>query len=114
MSDILKEFKEYLEENYDTTGEQNTISAYMRDVTQFIDYFEEHFGEKIVDFSRADYSEYKKHMTDDLEWKFSSINRKTSSLSIYENFLIEKSIRKNASKVIKKRDFIKIDMPPVK
>ncbi len=111
MSDILKEFKEYLEENYDTTGEQNTISAYMRDVTQFIDYFEEHFGEKIVDFSRADYSEYKKHMTDNLEWKFSSINRKTSSLSIYENFLIEKSIRKNASKVIKKRDFIKIDRP---
>ena len=36
--DILNEFKEYLEKNYDAVGERNTIEAYLRDVKQFITY----------------------------------------------------------------------------
>lgn len=107
--DILKEFKEYLEENYDTSGKQNTIKNYMSDIEQFLNYFEEEFGEKIIDFSRADYTEFKKHITDELQYKFSTINRKSASLSIYENFLIEKEIRKSGAKVIKKKDFYKIE-----
>ena len=98
--DILEKFKEYLEENYDTSGEQNTIKNYMSDIEQFLTYFKEHFGETIIDFSRADYTEYKKHITDDLQYKFSTINRKSASLSIYENFLIEKNIRKSGAKII--------------
>lgn len=109
--DILESFKKYLEENYDTSGEKNTISAYMNDIEQFLAYFKENFGEKIVDFSSADYIEYKKHMLNDLKYKFSTINRKTSSISIYEDFLIETKIRRDAVKVIKKKDFFKIDRP---
>lgn len=107
--DILKKFKEYLEENYDTSGEQNTIKNYMTDIEQFLNYFEKHFGETIIDFSRADYAEFKKYITDDLQYKFSTINRKSASLSFYENFLIEKNIRKSGAKIIKKKDFYKIE-----
>lgn len=109
--EILKEFKKYLEENYDCSGRDNTILAYMTDVNQFLKYFKEKFEEDIVDFSNADYFEYKKYISEELNFKFSTINRKTASLSIYENFLIEKGIRKNNSKVIKKKDFYKIERP---
>lgn len=109
--EILKEFKKYLEENYDCSGRDNTILAYMTDINQFLKYFKEKFGEDIVDFSNADYFEYKKYISEELNFKFSTINRKTASLSIYENFLIEKGIRKNNSKVIKKKDFYKIERP---
>lgn len=109
--EILKEFIKYLEENYDCSGRDNTILAYMTDVNQFLKYFKEKFEEDIVDFSNADYFEYKKYISEELNFKFSTINRKTASLSIYENFLIEKGIRKNNSKVIKKKDFYKIERP---
>lgn len=109
--DILNEFKEYLEKNYDTVGERNTIVAYLRDVKQFITYFKREFNEDIIDFSRADYTEFKIYMKDKKSYKFSTINRKTASLSIYENFLIENKIRKEDTKIIKKRDFYKIDRP---
>lgn len=107
--DILNEFKEYLEKNYDTVGERNTIEAYLRDVKQFITYFKKEFNEDIIDFSRADYTEFKIYMKDKKSYKFSTINRKTASLSIYENFLIENKIRKEDTKIIKKRDFYKIE-----
>lgn len=107
--EVLKEFEEYLKENYETNENQNTIRAYMTDVKQFIKFFDEYFEEKILDFSRADYSEYKKYMIDDKQYKYSTINRKTASISIYENFLIEKRIRANEEKIIKKRDFYKIE-----
>ena len=48
-------------------------------------------------------------MIDEKQYKYSTINRKTASLSIYENFLIEKRIRANEEKIIKKRDFYKIE-----
>ncbi len=109
--EILESFKKYLEENYDTVGERNTIEAYLRDVKQFIKYFKEKFNEDIIDFSRADYTEFKIHIKDDESFKFSTINRKTAALSIYENFLIKSGIRKEDKKIIVKRDFYKIDRP---
>ena len=48
--EILEQFKEYLIENYDTEGEQNTIKAYLSDVKQFLIFFRDYFGEDIVDF----------------------------------------------------------------
>lgn len=109
--DILNEFEKYLKENYDSSGENNTIKSYMMDVKLFLNFFRDHFGETIVDFSSADYIEYKNYMIDKLQYKFSTINRKTASLSIYENFLIEKKIRKTEGKIIKKKDFYKIERP---
>lgn len=108
---ILDDFEKYLEKNYDVIGERNTIEAYLRDVKQFIIYFKEEFKEDIVDFSRADYTEFKVYMKEEKNYKFSTINRKTAALSIYENFLIENKIRKENTKIIKKRDFYKIDRP---
>ena len=61
--EILKEFKKYLEENYDCSGRDNTILAYMTDVNQFLKYFKEKFEEDIVDFSNADYFECKKYIS---------------------------------------------------
>lgn len=71
----------------------------------------EKFNEDIIDFSRADYTEFKIHIKDDKSFKFSTINRKTAALSIYENFLIKSGIRKEDKKIIVKRDFYKIDRP---
>lgn len=69
------------------------------------------FGEVIVDFSTAHIIEYKKYLIENKSFKFSTVNRKMASLSIYENFLIEKGIRKTETKIIKKRDFYKIERP---
>ena len=102
---------EYLKESYDLSGEQNTIKSYLIDIKKFITYFKNEFGEDIVDFSRADYMEFKKYMKEKRGFKFSTINRKTAALSVYENFLIETKIRKEDIKIIKKKDFYKIDRP---
>ena len=106
---ILNEFKKYLEENYNSEGEKNTIKGYYSDIKQFLNFFKEYYDEDIMDFQRVHVSEYKQHFLIKNNFAFSTINRKLSSLSIYEDFLIEKKIRKNEIKVIKKFDFYKID-----
>ena len=109
--EILNDFEIYLKENYGDDENNNTVSSYMSDIKQFLKFFEYHFGEKIINFSRGHVIEYKKYLTEDRGLKFSTINRKLASLSIYENFLIESNIRKDESKVIRKKDFTKIDRP---
>ena len=109
--EVIEEFEKYLKSIYSNDGEQNTIKSYISDIKQFINFFSNHFGEEIVDFSTAHVIEYKKYLLEDRSLKFSSINRKMASLSIYENFLIDRNIRKDATKYIKKRDFYKIDRP---
>src|SRR5574344_101717 len=106
---ILNEFENYLIDNYSTGETNNTISAYLSDIKQFIKFFKDTFGETIEDFSKADLTEYRKYLKDDRNFKFTTINRKIASLSIYENFLIDKKIRKSETKIIKKRDFYKIE-----
>ena len=107
--DILDQFEKYLMENYNTDDKQNTIKAYLSDINQFMNFFHEQFGEEITDFSKAHIIEFKKYLLENKGLKFASINRKLASLSIYENFLIEKEIRKDSNKVIKKKDFYKIE-----
>lgn len=109
--DILKDFKDYLKENYSTDGEQNTIKSYYSDIKQFLNFFEEYYGENIINFQRAHIIEYKQNFLNQKEYKYTTINRKLASISIYEDFLIEKGYRKDEKKVIKKHDFYKIDRP---
>ena len=109
--EILEQFKEYLIENYDTEGEQNTIKAYLSDVKQFLMFFKEYFGEDIVDFSRAHIIEFKNEINGKRNLKFSTINRKIAAISIYENFLVDRGIRKENVKMIKKSDFYKLEKP---
>ncbi len=109
--EILKEFESYLKKNYNynPTEKNNTIINYLSDMNQFINFFKIKFGEKIVDFSRGHFIEYKNYLIKEKGRKYTTINRKVAALSIYENFLIENKIRKDENKVIKKRDYYKIE-----
>ena len=109
--DIIKEFETYLEEIYDADGKRNTINSYISDIKLFIRFFKDYYDEDIVDFSRANVIEYKKYIEKNRSMKYTTINRKMASLSIYENFLIEKNIREDYHKVVKRSDFYKIDRP---
>ena len=111
--EILNEFEKYLMDNYEVNGDQNTIKSYLSDIKQFLTFFEDYFGESIIDFSKAHVIEFKKELEEKRGLKYTTINRKMASLSIYENFLIEKKIRKDETKVIKKRDFYKIERPVI-
>jgi len=108
--DILKRFENYLKENYhyEPDGENNTIINYLSDVEQFIKFFKTKFGEDIVVFSRGHLIEYKQNMLKEKGYKYTTINRKIASLSIYENFLIDAEIKKDEKKVIKKKDYYNI------
>ena len=92
---ILDEFENYLTENYNFEGEKNTIKGYYSDIKQFLNFFKEYYNEDIIDFKRVHVSEYKQYFLIKNNFAFSTINRKLSSLSIYEDFLLEKKIRKN-------------------
>lgn len=106
MDNLLLEFEKYLNERYSSN---NTIKSYLLDVKQFLRYFLTNFGEELLTFSRGYISEYKEHLINDKDSKFTTINRKLASISIYENFLIEKGVKKE--KCIRERDFYKIDIP---
>ena len=108
---ILEKFKNYLDDKYSSDEEQNTQKSYLSDIKLFLKYFEDEFGEKIVSFSRGHIMEYKNYMLNKKNYKFTTINRKLASISVYENFLIENDIKK--AKDIRDRDFYKIDLPYV-
>lgn len=107
--EILKDFEKYLMENYDTEGDKNTIQSYLSDIKQFLNFFKEKFDEDIIVFSRGHFIEYKNYMLKEKGYRFTTINRKTAALSVYENFLLDRK-RKNTPKIIKKKDFYKIDL----
>lgn len=109
--DILYEFEKYLSDNYEDNGEKNTIKAYLSDIKQFLKFFKEYYGEDIIDFSRAHFNEYQKHFLEEKGYKYTTRNRKIAAISIYENFLIEKKIREDDKKVIRKKDFTSIIRP---
>lgn len=107
MKNIIKNFEEYLKNNYIS---ENTIGAYLSDVKIFLKHYEEYYGENVTVFSRGHITEYKKYMLDH-GLKFTTINRNLASISIYENFLIEKELKNK--KDVKKRDFFKIEVPTI-
>lgn len=107
--EILEDFKLYLDENYKTNEEDNTGKAYMSDMVQFYKYFWKEYEEVPEKITRAYVNDYKKYMIQDRSLKFSTINRKLASLSIFENHLIE--IKKQEEKAIREKDFYKIIVP---
>lgn len=109
--DKLKMFNEYLIENYSKGNpEENTIKAYMSDMKKFFSYYENTFGEDVVIIQRSNVIEYKKYLVE-LGRKYTTINRNLASMSIYENFTIDRKIKKDDNKVVKKADFYTIERP---
>lgn len=109
QKEIILGFEKYIEENYPTDEGENTKKAYLSDIKLFFRYFERTFDEIIVSFSRANIIEYKKYMKEEAAYKPATFNRKLASISIYENFLIERGIKKEKS--VRKKDFYKITTP---
>lgn len=109
QKNLILEFKNYMEENYPSSEEKNTQKAYLSDVNLFFEYFEKTFDEIIISYSRANIIEYKNYMLKEKNYKATTFNRKLASLSIYENFLIEKGIK--TQKSVKEKDFYKITVP---
>ena len=108
MEQILKKFEIY--NRIDVDYGKETIESYLLDVKQFLKHYLNYYGEEIEVFTRGHVIEYKKYLLENEGLKFSTINRKLASLSVYENFLIEKGIKSN-SKCIREKDFYKIDIP---
>ena len=106
MEDILLEFEKHLREKYIS---ENTIIAYYSDIKQFLEYFDNHFGDKLISFSRGHVMEFKNYLLKDQGVKYSTINRKIAALSVYEDFLI--LVNKKEEKSIRDTDFYKIDVP---
>lgn len=76
---------------------------------RFIKKAKERFDEDIEVFTRGHFIEYKNYMLKEKGYKFATINRKIAALSVYENFL-QDTKKKNTPKIIKKKDFYKIDL----
>lgn len=106
MENILLEFEKNLREKYVS---ENTISAYTSDIKQFLNYFANHFGEELISFSRGHVLEFKNYLLKDKGAKFTTVNRKIASLSVYEDYLKEINLKKEKS--IRDVDFYKIDIP---
>ncbi len=92
--EIINEFDYYLKDLLIKDEEQNTYKSYLSDVKQFINFFEEQYGEKITTFKHIELLEYINYMKNKKSYRFTTMNRKIASISCYDEFLI-KTGRKN-------------------
>lgn len=115
---LLGEFENYLKKNFAKDDEQNTIKNYLSDVKQFIDFFENEYGEEVTIFNHIELLEYINYMRNKKNYKFTTMNRKIAALSNYDDFLIE--TKRKDEKAVRSKDYFKIqrnyitaDMLPV-
>ena len=100
---MVTEFKNYLISKKLST---NSIDSYISDLKQYINYFEDSYGEKLVRLIDSDIQMYISYLKNRLERKATTINRALTSLKTYNDFLIEKGIQSDC--VISDRDYIKV------
>ena len=105
---MLDKFIEYMKNE---GMAQNTYESYARDVKLFQKYYEDSYGEELETLTHSDISMYKSYLLNQ-NMVASTINRKLSSLKLYNQFLIEQNIQNDMA--IKEKDFIKIQKPIVK
>lgn len=105
---MLDKFIEYMKNE---GMAQNTYESYARDVKLFQKYYEDSYGEELETLTHSDISMYKSYLLNK-NMVASTINRKLSSLKLYNQFLIEQNIQNDMA--IKEKDFIKIQKPIVK
>lgn len=104
--EIIEEFDVYLKNLFVKDDEQNTYKNYLRDVKQFIEFFEKQYDEKITVFKHVELLEYINYMKNKKAYKFTTMNRKIAAISCYDNFLIETG--KQNEKVVRASDYFKI------
>lgn len=115
---LLNEFENYLKKNFAKDDEQNTIKNYLSDVKQFIEFFENEYGEEVITFNHIELLEYINYMRNKKNYKFTTMNRKIAAISNYDDFLIE--TKRKEIKAVRNKDYFKIqrnyitaDMLPV-
>lgn len=101
--ELRKEFKQYLK-NEDKS--QNTISGYVRNVQEYMSWFQESFGKDFSILLRQNILEYKSYLHNVKKINGKTINHKMSSLKKFNQFLIEKGIQRDL--VIEKGDKVRI------
>lgn len=97
-----EKFIEYMREN---RLSENTISSYAADVRLFIKYFKDQFDEEVIKIEHIIVTEYIKALKNQKRTA-ETINRKISSIKMYNDFLIEMGIQND--NVIKPKDYIKL------
>ena len=85
---MLDKFIEYMKNE---GMAQNTYESYVRDVKLFQKYYEDSYGEELETLTHSDISMYKSYLLNK-NMVASTINRKLSSLKLYNQFLIEQNI----------------------
>lgn len=78
----------------------------MSDVKQFIDFFENEYGEEVTTFNHIELLEYINYMRNKKNYKFTTMNRKIAALSNYDDFLIE--TKRKDEKAVRSKDYFKI------
>lgn len=90
---------------------ENTYKSYASDVKLFKKYYEDSYGEDFKKLSHSDISMYKSFLLNN-NHSATTVNRKLSALTRYNQYLIAENIQEDI--VIKKKDFIKIQRTMIK
>lgn len=99
----LNRFIKYLQQKGKS---KNTINGYTLDVQQYLKWFEESYGKECTELYRQNILEYIGFLKNMKTQNARTINRKSSSLTNYNEFLIDENVQQEL--VINKGDMIKI------
>ena len=80
---MLTEFRDYMIEN---KLSENSYKSYLSDLKQYIKYYEDSYGEKLVQLISSDIQTYINYSKNRLNRKPSGINRMLTSLKTYNDF----------------------------
>ncbi len=98
----LMEFQEYLEERGKA---ENTIQTYLGHVRGYILWYEESYGQEMLQLYHVNILDYRSYLENIKRLKYNSIDAKLSALSSYNEFLIENGIQEE--QVITAKDRLK-------
>ncbi|WP_223068306.1 tyrosine-type recombinase/integrase [Paenibacillus caui] len=99
----LNEFATYLQER---SKSRNTIKGYIFDLSQYLKWFEESFGQPCTELYRQNVLDYIVYLKIIKMNNAKTINHKLSSLRSYNEFLIKEKVQNDM--VIDKSDMLKI------
>lgn len=102
---MLKSFSLYLHTMGKSPG---TVSVYSQNISQYLRWCEETFGERLIQLYRANVLEYISYMRNIKGYSPKTVNHHLSSLRSYNDWLIESG--QQTDTVILKNDFMKIQL----